>query len=158
MSDISVFILTVIIQHSTSNAGHQAGVDQVMIHWRNISLNPRLYGLHCCQEGNNCWMYSQVNQVTFIWQYIANILGFCLWSRCWLLILSIIVVSHIKYSENKYFPNPSLTSLAIFFTQIFFPGVLLPPVLKLVSSLIMSAICKQWRRWWRWRQQWQQRR
>ncbi len=33
MSDIIVCILTVIIQYSTSNAGHSAGVDQVMIHW-----------------------------------------------------------------------------------------------------------------------------
>ncbi len=54
MSDIIVCILTVTIQHSTSNAGHSAGVDQVMIHWCNISPNPRLYWLHCCQEGNNC--------------------------------------------------------------------------------------------------------
>ena len=36
MSDISVCVLTVIIQHSTSNAGHQAGVDRVMIHWCNM--------------------------------------------------------------------------------------------------------------------------
>jgi hypothetical protein len=51
MSDISVCILTVIIQHSTSNAGHRAGVDQVMIYWWDISPNSDFTGFIAVKKG-----------------------------------------------------------------------------------------------------------
>ncbi len=73
---------------------------------------------------------------------LSTSLVFCLWSRCCLLILFIVVVLLVtldaKYSENEYFHNPSLTSFATFFTQVFFPGVFLIPIAKPVFTLIMS--------------------